>query len=86
MNKIIMATGMMVGLCLSCEFFIAWYSGSPFERFAFINRALRALLVGLLDDGFCNVIIPQVFWFKKCQYQYSRYVRDFSLCEYRNVV
>jgi len=39
MNKVIMATGMMVGYAYSCEFFIAWYSGNPFERFVFINRA-----------------------------------------------
>ena len=33
------------------EFFIAWYSGNPYERFAFINRAIGPVRLGLLDDG-----------------------------------
>src|SRR3989344_4894167 len=39
MNKIIMATGLMVGYAYASEFFIAWYSGNTYERYAFINRA-----------------------------------------------
>jgi len=39
MNKIIMTTGMMVGYAYASEFFIAWYSGNPFEVYAFTNRA-----------------------------------------------
>ncbi|OQY70582.1 MAG: hydrogenase, partial [Ignavibacteriales bacterium UTCHB3] len=38
MNKVILATGMMVGYAYATEFFIAWYSGVPFEQFVFINR------------------------------------------------
>ena len=39
MNKIILATGTIVGYAYATEFFIAWYSGNPYERFVFINRA-----------------------------------------------
>ncbi len=46
MNKIILATGMMVGYAYAIEFFIAWYSGNPYERFVFLNRALRARTPG----------------------------------------
>ena len=39
----------MVGYAYAMEFFIAWYSGNPYERFTFINRALRPVRLGLLD-------------------------------------
>jgi Ni/Fe-hydrogenase subunit HybB-like protein len=65
MNKIIMATGLMVGYAYCCEFFIAWYSGNPLERFVFINRALGPYWWAYWIMFGCNVFIPQVFWFKK---------------------
>jgi molybdopterin-containing oxidoreductase family membrane subunit len=64
MNKIIMATGMMVGYAYACEFFIAWYSGSAFERFTFINRAFGPYWWAYWTMVTCNVFIPQVFWFR----------------------
>ena len=39
MNKIILATGSIVGYAYAMEFFMAWFSGNPYERFTFINRA-----------------------------------------------
>ena len=65
MNKIIMATGMMVGYAYACEFFIAWYSGSPYESFTFVNRAFGPYWWAYWTMVSCNVLIPQVFWFKK---------------------
>ena len=38
MAKIILVTVLMVGYSYLMEFFIAYYSGSPFERFHFLNR------------------------------------------------
>ena len=38
MAKIILVTGLMVGYAYLMEFFIAYYSGSAFERFHFMNR------------------------------------------------
>src|SRR6476646_5232345 len=67
MNKIIMATGMMVGYAYSCEFFIAWYSGSPYEGFAFVNRAFGPYWWAYWIMATCNVFIPQIFWFKKAR-------------------
>jgi molybdopterin-containing oxidoreductase family membrane subunit len=64
MNKIIMLTGMMVGYAYATEFFTAWYSGNEFERFAFINRAFGPYWWSYWAMVSCNVIIPQVFWFK----------------------
>ena len=67
MNKIIMATGMMVGTAYGIEFFIAWYSGVPNEQFAFINRAFGNFWWAYWIMVTCNVVIPQLFWIKKCR-------------------
>ncbi|MCB0342370.1 MAG: polysulfide reductase NrfD [Pseudobdellovibrionaceae bacterium] len=64
MNKIIMATGMMVGYAYGSEFFIAWYSGAPYEGAIFLNRAFGAYGWSYWIMVTCNVFIPQIFWFK----------------------
>ena len=65
MNKIILATGMMVGYAYAMEFFIAWYSGVQAEQFVFINRAVGPYAWAYWIMVSCNVIFPQFFWFKK---------------------
>ncbi len=65
MNKIILATGLMVGYAYSIEIFIAWYGGNPYEQFAFINRALGPYAWAYWIMVTCNVVVPQTFWFKK---------------------
>jgi molybdopterin-containing oxidoreductase family membrane subunit len=65
MCKVTLATGSIVGYAYGMEFFIAWYSGSPFERYAFINRALGPYWWGYWTMIICNVVIPQLFWFRK---------------------
>lgn len=65
MTKIILATGTMVGYAYAMEFFIAWYSGNPYEGFAFINRAFGQYAWAYWIMISCNVISPQFFWFKK---------------------
>ncbi len=67
MNKIIMATGMMVGTAYGIEFFIAWYSGVPYESYAFYNRAFGNYWWAYWIMVSCNVLIPQVFWIKWCR-------------------
>jgi molybdopterin-containing oxidoreductase family membrane subunit len=62
MNKIILATSMMVGYAYGIEFFIAWYSGSHLEQFAFINRATGPYWWAYWTMVTCNVIVPQIFW------------------------
>jgi Ni/Fe-hydrogenase subunit HybB-like protein len=64
MNKIIMATGLMVGYAYGSEFFIAWYSGVEYEQFIFLNRAFGPYGWSYWIMVTCNVIIPQLFWFK----------------------
>ena len=65
MNKIIMATGLMVGYAYGSEFFIAWYSGNPYERFTFVNRAFGPYAWSYWIMVTCNTLIPQLFWFRK---------------------
>jgi molybdopterin-containing oxidoreductase family membrane subunit len=82
MCKIMLATGMMVGLAYGTEFFIAWYSGNPFESFAFISRAFGPFWWAYFAMVSCNVLIPQFFW--------SRWVRNnnvliWILCIFINI-
>ncbi len=45
--------------------FIAWYSGSVYEMYAFINRATGPFAWSYWIMVSCNVISPQILWFKK---------------------
>ena len=65
MCYITLATGMMVGLAYGTEMFVAWYSGVEFEQYAFYNRALGPYWWAYWTMVSCNVITPQLFWFKK---------------------
>jgi Ni/Fe-hydrogenase subunit HybB-like protein len=65
MAKIILATGSMVGLAYATEFFIAWYSGNPYEQFTFLNRAMGPYAWAYWIMVSCNVLVPQLFWSKK---------------------
>jgi len=65
MSKIMLLTGMMVGYAYSIEFFMAWYSGNDYEAFAFLNRAFGPYAWAYWIMITCNVVVPQVFWFRK---------------------
>jgi len=65
MAKVILLTGMLVGVAYSTEFFIAWFSGNKFELYAFINRALGPYWWAYWSMVSCNVLVPQILWFKK---------------------
>ena len=64
MCKIMLLTGSMVGYAYSIEFFIAWYSGNVYEKMAFINRAFGPYAWAYWSMISCNVIVPQLFWFR----------------------
>jgi len=65
MNKIILVTGSIVGVAYLTELFIAWYSGSEYEMYAFTNRISGPYWWAYWSMMTCNVITPQLFWFKK---------------------
>jgi len=68
MNKIILLTGSIVGVAYLTELFIAWYGQNPYEYFAFFQN--RANILSPLGWSYyimmgCNVLSPQIFWFRK---------------------
>ncbi len=65
MNIVILLTGSMVGFAYITEFFIAWYSQVGYEQYAFINRATGPYAWAYWIMMSCNLIAPQVFWFKR---------------------
>lgn len=64
MCRVTIATGLLVGLAYGTEFFMAWYSGNPYERFVFLNRALGPFAWAYWIMVSCNVLSPQLYWFK----------------------
>jgi Ni/Fe-hydrogenase subunit HybB-like protein len=67
MSKVIILTGSIVGYAYGTEFFGAWYAGNLYERFHFINRATGPYAWCFYIMVLCNVITPQVLWFKKAR-------------------
>jgi molybdopterin-containing oxidoreductase family membrane subunit len=65
MCKIIIATGGIVGMAYLTEMFVAWYSGNAYEQFAFRNRMLGPMAWSYWIMVSCNVIVPQLLWFRK---------------------
>jgi len=65
MNIVIIVTGSIVGVAYITELFISWYSGVEYESYAFINRFSGPYWWAYWSMMTCNVISPQLFWFKK---------------------
>jgi molybdopterin-containing oxidoreductase family membrane subunit len=82
MCRIMLGTGMMVGLAYGTEFFIAWYSGNPFEQFAFVSRAFGPFWWAYFAMVSCNVLIPQFFWSKRVR---DNNVLIWILCIFINI-
>ncbi|HLV64187.1 MAG TPA: NrfD/PsrC family molybdoenzyme membrane anchor subunit [Polyangiaceae bacterium] len=64
--KLILATGLMVSYGYLIEYFIAWYSGNPYEIQQFLSArptAPGSLLWYVMLLG--NVLVPQLFWSRK---------------------
>ncbi|NEN21899.1 polysulfide reductase NrfD [Cryomorpha ignava] len=65
MNIVIIVTGSIVGVAYLTELFISWYSGVEYESYAFINRFSGPYFWAYWIMMTCNVVTPQLFWFKK---------------------
>ncbi len=65
MCKVIVFTGSVVGLAYLTELFAAWWSGNPYERFAFANRMRGPFAWAYWIMFGCNVIVPQFLWFRR---------------------
>ncbi|MEZ4808408.1 MAG: NrfD/PsrC family molybdoenzyme membrane anchor subunit [Flavobacteriales bacterium] len=71
MNIVIIVTGSIVGVAYITELFISWYSGVEYESYAFINRATGKYWWAYWSMMTCNVISPQLFWFKKLRTNFA---------------
>ncbi|MCA9530175.1 MAG: polysulfide reductase NrfD [Myxococcales bacterium] len=78
MNKFLLATSMMVAYSYAMEFFIAWYSGDPYEWWVFYHARVGWAQPDHLGNWgplwwswywmvTCNCLVPQVFWFKRAR-------------------
>jgi Ni/Fe-hydrogenase subunit HybB-like protein len=65
MNKILIATGSIVGLAYLTELFISWYSGVEYEQFALMNRMTGPYWWAYWIMIICNVGSAQILWIKK---------------------
>ncbi len=65
MCKLILLTSSIVALAYGTEFFTAQYSGNQYEQFVFLNRAFGPFAWAYWTMVSCNVLVPQLLWFKR---------------------
>jgi molybdopterin-containing oxidoreductase family membrane subunit len=65
MAKVMLATGLIVAYGYMTEAFIAWYGGNLYEGFMLYNRMTGPYAFFYWALIACNVVIPQVLWFKR---------------------
>jgi Ni/Fe-hydrogenase subunit HybB-like protein len=65
MAKVLMATGWIVTYGYFSEFFTAWLSNDQFERFMALNRMLGPYAASFWALIVCNVLAPQVLWWRR---------------------
>jgi len=75
MCQLILFTSGIVTYAYATEFYIAWYSNNPFERYQFYYRPFGDA-VGTFAPAFwgmvtCNCIIPLTLWFKKARTNFT---------------
>ncbi len=58
MAKLLLFTSLIVGYAYATEFFIAWYSGNPFETSVFVYRPTGDHAVAFWTMVVCNAVIP----------------------------
>src|SRR5271165_1008071 len=63
--KIMLATGLIVGYGYFFEAFMAFYSGSTYERFMMQNRWFGPYAVFYWSLILLNLVVPQVLWMPK---------------------
>jgi molybdopterin-containing oxidoreductase family membrane subunit len=67
MGKILLATGLIVAYGYLMETFMSWYSGDPFDIYMTLNRALGPYAAAFWGLVFCNVLAPQLLWWKRAR-------------------
>jgi len=75
MNTVMLVAGSIVAVAYLTEFFMAMRSHSEFEKYIFINRATGAYAWAFWTMIICNIVLPQLLWFKKLRRSIT-----FSVC------
>jgi len=65
MARFILLTSWIVGYAYVIEYFVAWYSGVEAEQSSFWLRAFGPYWFSTWTMITCNVVFPQLFWFKR---------------------
>ena len=65
MAKILLVTGLIVAYGYAVEAFMAWYGRNQFEGFMMWNRITGPYAPAYWALMFCNVVTPQLLWFKR---------------------
>ena len=65
MGKVLLATGMIVAYAYVMELFFGWYSAYDYEIFMLKNRLTGPYAAMYWALILCNIIAPQLMWFKK---------------------
>lgn len=65
MCKLVILTSGIVALAYVTEFFTAFYSDNPYEKFVFVNRAFGPFAWAYWIMISCNVLVPLLLWFRR---------------------
>jgi|GEM_PF-949 polysulphide reductase nrfD len=65
MNTVMLVAGSIVAVAYLTEFVMAFHSDSEFEQYVFVNRATGPYAWAFWTMMACNVLLPQLLWFKK---------------------
>jgi molybdopterin-containing oxidoreductase family membrane subunit len=68
MSKIMLATGLIVAYGYMMETFIGWYSANAYDQYLIFNRFQGPYKVYYWALLFCNVIAPQLLWFRSMRH------------------
>lgn len=75
MNTVMLVAGTIVAVAYLTEFFMAMRSHSEFEKYIFLNRAIGDYAWAFWTMIICNIVLPQLLWFKKLRRSIT-----FSVC------
>jgi Ni/Fe-hydrogenase subunit HybB-like protein len=65
MAKMMLVTGLIVAYGYGMEVFMGWLSGNEFEWYMTKNRMVGPYAPSFWALIFCNVLIPQLLWFRR---------------------
>jgi molybdopterin-containing oxidoreductase family membrane subunit len=63
--KLTLLTGSILFYAYGMEYFVAWYSGNPFEQTTFFRRAFGSMWWAGWTMIICNAFVSQLLWFRK---------------------